>query len=173
MPSLIRMIYLATPYSHPDAAVREARFHNACTIAGKLISSGLPVFCPIAHTHPIAIAEELPLGFDYWSMFDRFFIEACDGVYVVRMPGWLESKGIRWEIEMARKLGKEVDFLGVDEYGNPLSLKCEQEHHEHCTWHHCACPCHNHNKEKELKNANSDRDGKTNRIRDSETCSGR
>ncbi|GIW55540.1 MAG: hypothetical protein KatS3mg082_1944 [Nitrospiraceae bacterium] len=34
------MIYLASPYSHPDPAVREERFHAACRAAAALLLAG-------------------------------------------------------------------------------------------------------------------------------------
>ncbi len=34
------MIYLASPYSHPDVAVREARFHAACRAAAEFMRDG-------------------------------------------------------------------------------------------------------------------------------------
>ena len=40
------MIYLASPYSHPDPAVREERFREACRAAAKLISLGRIVSRP-------------------------------------------------------------------------------------------------------------------------------
>jgi hypothetical protein len=49
------MIYLASPYSHPDPAVREARFREACRAAAKLMRLGQPAFSPIVHGHPIAV----------------------------------------------------------------------------------------------------------------------
>lgn len=47
------MIYLASPYSHPDPAVEELRFEAACEAACKLMQQGHHVFSPIAHTHPV------------------------------------------------------------------------------------------------------------------------
>ena len=45
------MIYLASPYSHPDPSVREQRFQNACRIAAELMRSGRIVYSPVAHSH--------------------------------------------------------------------------------------------------------------------------
>lgn len=110
------MIYLATPYSHSDPNVREQRFKIAAIIAGKLMSKGLIVFSPIAHTHPIAIFCNLPLDFDYWMKFDYDFIDKCDKVIVAKLDGWETSKGVQAEIAIAKRLGKPVLF--IDEEGN-------------------------------------------------------
>src|SRR5262249_28129706 len=100
----VRVIYLATPYSHPDPAVMEARFEQACKIAGELLVSGQVVFSPIAHTHPIAVRCELPRGWDFWERYDREMVAAASKIVVVMMPGWEKSKGIAGEIAIAREL---------------------------------------------------------------------
>ena len=105
------MIYLATPYSHPDKNVEEARFEEACRIAGGLMAQGLVVFCPIAHTHPIAVRCDLPRGWDYWQKFDHEFIRASEKLIVAKMDGWLESRGVQAEIQIAYGLGILVEFM--------------------------------------------------------------
>jgi Domain of unknown function (DUF1937) len=47
------MIYLASPYSHPDPVVREARFDAACRATVDLIRTGQPVFAPVVMGHPL------------------------------------------------------------------------------------------------------------------------
>ena len=105
------MVYLASPYSSPVPAVREARFRLVCRKAAELMRAGHKIFSPIAHTHPIAVAGELPLGFDFWSEYDREFLEFCDEVWVLCLDGWEESKGVAAEIDIATKLGKPIRYL--------------------------------------------------------------
>jgi len=109
------MIYLASPYSHPDPQVKRDRFEAACRIAADLMNAGEIVFSPIAHTHPIAIAGELPGDWQYWERYDREILEmiaAAGGRLVVAMlDGWETSKGIAAECEIARGLGMGVEYL--------------------------------------------------------------
>lgn len=105
------MIYLATPYSHPDKRVMEQRFSRACVLAAQLMLEGHIVFSPIAHTHPIAVAGELPRGWEYWEKFDREFIAAASKLVVAKMDGWQESKGVAAEIALAHELGKPVEWI--------------------------------------------------------------
>lgn len=107
------MIYLASPYSHPDHAVEERRFEEVCKIGGGLMAKGLVIFCPIAHTHPIAVRCELPRGWDYWKQFDHEFIAASSKVIVAMMDGWRESRGVTAEIAIAHELGIPVEYLEV------------------------------------------------------------
>lgn len=38
-----------------------------------------------------------------------------------------------------------------DEYGEPISLSCEQGLHESCVWILCKCPCHQQKLEQQIK----------------------
>lgn len=104
------MLYLASPYSDPDPSVREARYRAACRAAAELIRHGVPVFSPIAYSHPLA-AFGLPGDWAFWASFDRAFIEACSEVRVLALPGWRESRGVRAELRIARSLRKPVSFI--------------------------------------------------------------
>ena len=105
------MIYIASPYSHPDVVIREQRFRAVCRAAAKLMSEGAIVFSPIAHSHPIAtIGNCRPLDLEFWLRQDRAFMDTCDSMIVLMLPGWRESKGVQYEIEYMTKAGKPVRY---------------------------------------------------------------
>ena len=104
------LIYLAVPYSHPSPAVRECRFELANLVAARLMREGLHVFSPISHTHPIALAGQLPTGYDFWEKYDRAFLEVARELRVIRIPGWEESKGVQSEMRVANELGIPIVF---------------------------------------------------------------
>jgi len=105
------LVYLATPYSHPDAAVREERFRAVNVAAAKLMRNGMHIYSPISHTHPIALAGDLPLGWEYWQAYDRAILAACCKLIVLMLDGWQESKGVTGEIAIARELGLAVEYI--------------------------------------------------------------
>ena len=108
------LIYLATPYSHPDPEVRESRFRKVNRVAADLMRQGLHIFSPISHTHPIAVAGELPTDFAFWEQYDRAMLQACGKVMVLKLQGWLSSKGVIAEIQIAEELGIPVEFIEVE-----------------------------------------------------------
>ena len=108
------MIYLASPYSHPDREVMVRRFKQACKMARKLFELGHFVFSPIAHSHPIAEHGELPAKWEYWAAFDTKMISLCDEVWVLKLDGWQKSKGVEAEINIAKGLGKPVKYVDED-----------------------------------------------------------
>lgn len=111
-----KRIYIAGPYSHPDAAVRLERFHRLNDIAAAFMQSpeGHVVFSPISMTHPIAEQRDLPLGWEFWERNDRAFISWCNILVVVKLPGWQESKGVAAEIAIANEMEKTIVYLAVE-----------------------------------------------------------
>ena len=103
-------IYLACPYSHPDKAVREHRFHIANKAAAKLIGRGHIVFSPISHSHPIANEMDNHLS-KIWLEQDRAFVEWADCLAIVDIDGWKESSGIAEEFKWMAAAGKPTYFL--------------------------------------------------------------
>ncbi len=101
------MIYLASPYSHPNAKVRERRFQEACCAAAKLLQAGVLVFSSIAHSHPIA-SFGMPTSWEFWSRLDREFLSRCEMLAVLTLPGWRESVGVQAEIDLALDMGLPI-----------------------------------------------------------------
>ena len=89
--------YLATPYSKYPGGI-EMAFQHACEAAGELLKSGVHCFCPIAHSHPVAVRGGLdPLSHKIFIPLDAQFMTHAYGLLIVKMPGWDESKGIAIE----------------------------------------------------------------------------
>jgi nucleoside 2-deoxyribosyltransferase len=105
------MIYLASPYSHPDAVVRQKRFEAACRAAAALLRAGFSVFSPIAHSHPIAL-HGVPGTWAFWQQVDREQLRRCQAIVVLRLAGWETSVGVHAEIEQARRWG--IPVIEVD-----------------------------------------------------------
>ena len=108
------LIYLASPYSDGNPEIQEHRFLRACATAAELMRSGLWIFSPIAHTHPIA-QFGLPKGWDFWEPYDRRFLNACGGMIVLNLPGWVDSKGIAGEVQIMRATGKPIWHITPEE----------------------------------------------------------
>jgi Domain of unknown function (DUF1937) len=108
------MIYLASPYSHPDGAVRERRFRDACRAAAVLLRSGRAVFSPIIHGHPL-VEYGLATDWSFWQWQDREHLAPCDEVVVLMLDGWQESVGLQEEIRIGRELSKPVRYVAPEE----------------------------------------------------------
>ena len=106
------LVYLACPYSDPDQEVRLKRFYAANVIASELMRTRHEnVFSPISHTHPIAEDGGLPLGWDFWQECDRAILSVCHKMYVLKLDGWQNSRGVLAEMDIAGQMGLPIEFL--------------------------------------------------------------
>jgi hypothetical protein len=104
------VIYLASPYSHPDPLVRQARFDAACRAAAALVAGGKAVLAPIVQGHSL-VRYGVPGDWSFWAPLARTFIARCDEVVVLQIDGWRVSHGVQAEMALASELGKRVDFF--------------------------------------------------------------
>jgi hypothetical protein len=106
--------YLATPYTHPDASVRQKRVDEARRYMAALLSVHVITFCPVSMTHDAAVTFDLPKDFRFWERFNHAFLERSAGVVVADMGGWEQSAGVMHEIQTARFLGLPVSIARFD-----------------------------------------------------------
>jgi hypothetical protein len=111
------MIYLASPYSHPDYAVRHARYEEARrhVVSHSLSHTGPTdefLFSPIVYGHQIAAEHNLRFDAKYWERFNVSLLRACTALHVLCLPGWEESNGVAAEITLADILFMEVQYIG-------------------------------------------------------------
>lgn len=102
-------IYLASPYSHPDPAVREQRYEQVCEATAALIRQGWSVFSPIVHSHNL-VKYGLPTEWSFWQRMDSEMLAQCKMVVVLALPGWDESEGVQAETHIARHLDIPIRF---------------------------------------------------------------
>lgn len=103
--------YLATPYSKYPPGLEWA-FAHAANAAGQLLAAGVHIYCPIAHTHPVALHGGLdPYSHEIFMPLDEAIMKHAHGVLVVKMPSWKTSYGVTVEIEHFKAAGKPVVYL--------------------------------------------------------------
>ncbi len=104
-------VYVATPYSLYSGGIHKA-FEEACRASAWLVGKAVRFYCPIAHTHPIAIAGGLnPLSHEIWLDVDQPFMNCAGALLVVMMPEWQESRGIGYEVNLFTKQQKPVFYM--------------------------------------------------------------
>jgi hypothetical protein len=80
--------------------------------------AGLYVYSPISHSHPIALAGGLPLGWDYWEGYDREILSHCGALVVLEISGWSESTGVTGELKISADFCIPAMVLTADEMRN-------------------------------------------------------
>jgi nucleoside 2-deoxyribosyltransferase len=104
-------LYLASPYTHKDRAVRLLRHRQAVKKAAQLMLGGAAVFSPIAHSHDIGLFLDRPVDHDFWMMQDLPLLKHADRLMVLRLDGWMESRGMAAEIEYAEANGIPIEYI--------------------------------------------------------------
>lgn len=103
------LAYLATPYSKYKNGDLNAAFIDASKLAARLLTIGVKVYSPIAHTHPLAIHGGLdPLDHAIWLPFDETMMNVSNVLIVAHMEGWRESFGITHEVDFFGRQNKPI-----------------------------------------------------------------
>ena len=111
------IVYLATPYTHPDARIRQARFEIANHVAAWIMRQGHSVFSPISHSHHIAehLPDDLLLNHEFWMDQDLPLLRVCNALWVYPANAAQTSKGVVREIREAEALGIPVRYVDEGE----------------------------------------------------------
>ena len=100
-------IYLATPITHSNSKISQARFATAMLASRRLIKLHHPIICPATFVAPLVGARAA----DYWYEYTARLLYLCNELWVLPQPGWDTSKGVRSEIRIARKMKLPVRVL--------------------------------------------------------------
>lgn len=103
------LIYLASPYSHPNPAVRELRYELARLATAKLLKNGTAVFSPIVYGRSM----EKMIGTDYlsWKPLNDAMLAASAEMLILKIDGWDTSKGLAYEALYAKQLGIPIVYM--------------------------------------------------------------
>lgn len=108
-----KIIYLASPYTHSDKNVLDARCIAAQKATARLMLEGNIVFSPIAHSHGVAdhMPDAVRCDGDFWMEQDLPLLARCDEMVVLCLDGWRESSGVRQELAFATEKGIPVRYM--------------------------------------------------------------
>lgn len=111
-------IYLASPYSHALASVREERYQAACKKTAQYMNKGIAVFAPIVHSHPVAafMPPEKCMDFDLWMKLDLPLLKDATELHVLCIDGWRQSRGVAREMEFAEynRIPLKLVFMDIE-----------------------------------------------------------
>ena len=104
------MIYIASPYTDPDSAIREQRARAAAAYTAGLAKKNELCFCPICHSHVLP-AFDVPQDWYFWERFDKPFLNLCEELHVLMLDGWDRSRGVANEIRFFVEAAKPIKYV--------------------------------------------------------------
>lgn len=107
------MLYIASPYSHPEAAVRNARYLAAFKYTTQCLHQGLIAFSPIVYGHQFALLENMPTDHIWWLEFNEHMLAASTEIHLLKLDGWQMSRGVAHELNFADRHGIPVKEITV------------------------------------------------------------
>jgi hypothetical protein len=85
------MIYLASPYWHPEPVIRNQRFRAACRATAQMIRQGITVFSPVVYGHAL-VGEGLPGDWSFWEGHDAEYSCSATRSWSCRWTGGRRAK---------------------------------------------------------------------------------
>lgn len=105
------LIFLSSPYSDKDKSVVKFRAEAAAIFAAAHVAKGNTVFSPIVYGHTLLDYREMPSDWQFWQNFCKDFLEKCDELWVLQLPGWEKSSGIQAEIAFAKEKNIPIKYI--------------------------------------------------------------
>ena len=114
------IVYLAAPYTlngTSSEAEQELRVEQITRVANTLMQMGMNVFSPVTHSHAIQQQGSLThLATKDWLIKDLEFLSFSAGMFVLMLPDWEKSIGVKREIEYARTHKIPITFIYPDKH---------------------------------------------------------
>lgn len=122
----MKLAYLACPYTHENAPVREARANTATDYAARM-TARMAVFSPITQGPQLAqyLRPSITQHHKFWMDQCIPILRVCQELYVLPLSGWRQSKGVQEEIELAGRLLLPIVIIQSEE--QELELVSEEE----------------------------------------------
>lgn len=122
-------VYLASPHAtenevcrgHREIAVAQCAAHLMCKFPHWTI------FSPISYGISVKLFMECEKTHAQWLQFDLAFLRQSRRLWVLQLPGWEQSKGVKQEMDAASLRGLNITYLNPATNGvqSQTLLECE------------------------------------------------
>ena len=95
-----KLVYVASPLTHSDPAIRQKRFEAVRDYIGKKYKEGNQNmhFSPILYSYEIGQLFTLPHTANFWENIDHVILSKCDKLEILTIEGWDTSVGVQMEM---------------------------------------------------------------------------
>jgi hypothetical protein len=110
-----KLIYIASPYTHPDKEVVEENYRRVSRYAAEIVSQGAVALSPITYGHTLVGFKPMRTDWEFWTNFCLTMLSKCEEIHVLMIDGWDRSRGVAEEIEFAEKNGISIHYIKAEE----------------------------------------------------------
>ncbi len=109
-------LYLGQPYSAPShlKPLEDIRYRLGSYATAVGLVSGKSIYAPIVHCHDLAQKYNLPGHADFWKRYNFDMLTSSVGLVILPLSGWKNSKGLKHEIKLAKKLYIPITILDLE-----------------------------------------------------------
>jgi hypothetical protein len=110
----IKMVYLASPLSHPFKEIEKMRYEDINKVAANLheLYPQVAFILPITQSYKLKeYNTNLGTSFEAWKDRDLEFINRSDELWIVTIDGWKESIGVMAELDFALQYQMPIYFI--------------------------------------------------------------
>lgn len=120
-------IFISLPYSDNDPAIRAMRARHCTNYALEMIKQGHQVISPVLMSHPLyeqSLIDNYDILYDYWLDMTELYLRLADEIHVIKLEGWMNSKGVKFELDYAQRHNiPVVKIHSAWKYGMPTFLE--------------------------------------------------
>lgn len=107
------MIYIASPYTHPDPSIVLSRYDETQHYCAKLFQQEHWAFSPVVHCHALAVEFKLPTDAEYWKEYNLHMLTRADELHVLQLAGWRASQGVFNEVFFWKAIKHEATIKAI------------------------------------------------------------
>lgn len=105
------MIYVGSPYSHPQEYEMQVRYEAVLTYCAEMILKKELVYSPIVHNHWINKHLGGNGSWELWKEHDLYMLRHCTKLHVLCLDGYQISVGLNAEIQVANNMCLPIHFI--------------------------------------------------------------
>ena len=105
-------VFIISPYTDVDPEVTRLRVIDTEQYIVQLITvNRVSAYSVITAFDHLLKDYVIPGDYTYWAKHCKTMMECAKVVHVLMLKGWNTSQGVQDEIHIAKKLGKDIEYI--------------------------------------------------------------
>lgn len=119
---MLSVVFLGGPYWHEDPEVRSWRAVQYSKAVAAIVTGpsgeSTMVYSPVAYGHAIdGYFDDRGVSESYWRRHGIAMLRRSDQLWILKLEGWEESRGLEAELDVARRSNMEITYIEPQSLG--------------------------------------------------------